>query len=107
MNEETNGRLPFLDVMTLGSGTSFVTTIIQNLTLQVKGFLRNGGKKASICSLVIRAKRICSPTLLPEDLDKTRDIFNSFVCSQMVIRSVSIIDKGRTQRKQSLGSKFS
>ena len=50
MNQEVNDRLPFLDVMTLGSGTSFVTTIIQNLTLQVKGFLRNGGNGIDLFS---------------------------------------------------------
>ena len=61
---------------------------------------------ALICSLVTRAKRICSLTLLLEELDKTRDILNSIVVSQMVIRSVSLIDKGRSQRKRTKGEHF-
>ena len=44
MEEENDNRLPFLDVMVLESSTSFLTTIIKNLPLQVKVFLHNGGK---------------------------------------------------------------
>ena len=106
MEEENDNRLPFLDVMVPESGTSFLTPIMKS-TFTGQSVSAKRRKMALICSLVKRAKRICSPTLLLEELGKTRDIFYSFVVSQMVIRSVSLIDMGRSQRKRTLGWKFS
>ena len=94
MEEENDNRLPYLDVMVIRSGTSFLTTIYRKPTFTDlytlwQSFSSKQQKITLICSLVTRAKRICSPSLFSEELDKWRDVFT---VSQMAIRSVLLID---------------
>ena len=76
MEEENDYRLWLFD-MVLPFSPHY---IIETLPLQVcidNGRVIQRPKIALICSLVTRAKRICSPSLLSEESDKLRDIFIS------------------------------
>jgi len=82
MEEESNDKLSFLDVLVLRNGHSFLTTLYRKPTftglyIQWQSFSAKRQKLALICSLTTRAKRLCSPSLLPEELEKLRNIFIS------------------------------
>ena len=70
--------------------------LIMGLYTQWQSFSAKRQKLALICSLTTRAKRICSPSLLSQELDKLRNIFisNGYPLS-IVDRYMQLILKDR------------
>ena len=101
MEEESNDEISFLDVRVIRDGIYFLTTVYRKPTFtglytQWQSFSAKRQKLALICSLTTRAKRICSPSLLSQELDKLRNIFisNGYPLS-IVDRYMQLILKDR------------
>ena len=101
MEEESNDEISFLDVLVIRDGISFLTTVYRKPTFtglytQWQSFSAKRQKLALICSLTTRAKRICSPSLISQELDKLRNIFisNGYPLS-IVDRYMQLILKDR------------
>ena len=80
MESEVHSRLSFLDVLVIREGNDFLTTIYRKPTftglyVQWESFSPKRQKVALNQSLTTRAKRICSTSLLRDELDFLRNIF--------------------------------
>ena len=80
MESEEDGRLPFMDVLVRREETGFTTAVYRKPTFtglytRWDSYCPTSQKVAVIRSLTHRAKRICSPIYLSNEIEKLKSIF--------------------------------
>ena len=75
MESEEEGQLPFLEVLVMKEAGKFATTIYRKPTFT--GLCATGQKIALLRSLTQRAKKICSPQHLGNEITKLKSIFST------------------------------
>ena len=82
MDSEEEGQLPFLEVLVMKEAGKFATTIYRKPTFtglytRWDSYCATGQKIALLRSLTQRAKKICSPQHLGNEITKLKSIFSS------------------------------
>ena len=80
MESEADNRLPFLDALVIRDGRELKTTVYRkptftSLYIRWDSYCDSSQKIALIRSLTVRAKRICSPEYLDDEISKLESIF--------------------------------